>query len=220
MIYSFVSRNFLFFDSLWHLPRVAIASKAPVFLLQLHLVLDLTHIIQNTHTSSTQMQHVPSSSCTAGPASGAPGPTKSSISVYVPAPNPLHKLTNTLAHQPSYSLLIPTLRGFGPSTHPGDVQTSGTIPDLVADLACVMRAAAVPVATCVGHDWGAQVCWEAARSRPDLMDAVAGAVVPVCCALSPCDIRRLLLLSFFVRSMSPRREILRPLRTSPRCSRI
>lgn len=30
------------------------------------------------------------------------------------------------------------------------------------------------------HDWGAQVCWEAARMRPDIFEAVAAAVVPVC----------------------------------------
>ena len=29
------------------------------------------------------------------------------------------------------------------------------------------------------HDWGAQVCWEAARMRPDIFEAVAAAVVPV-----------------------------------------
>ena len=74
---------------------------------------------------------------------------------------------------------MPTLRGFGASTHPGDVQTSGTIPDIVEDLACIMRDAQVETVTCVGHDWGAQVCWEAARARPDLVEAVAGAVVPV-----------------------------------------
>ena len=29
------------------------------------------------------------------------------------------------------------------------------------------------------HDWGAQVCWEAARQRPDIFNAVSGIVVPV-----------------------------------------
>ncbi|KAF8514273.1 Alpha/Beta hydrolase protein [Gautieria morchelliformis] len=87
--------------------------------------------------------------------------------------------SNQILHfGPSYSLLVPTLRGFGPSTHPGDVQTSGAIPDIVEDLACIMRDAQVEQVTCIGHDWGAQVCWEAARARPDLVQAVAGAVVP------------------------------------------
>jgi pimeloyl-ACP methyl ester carboxylesterase len=53
------------------------------------------------------------------------------------------------------------------------------MPDMVEDLACIMRDAQVETVTCVGHDWGAQVCWEAARARPDLVEAVAGAVVPV-----------------------------------------
>jgi hypothetical protein len=29
------------------------------------------------------------------------------------------------------------------------------------------------------HDWGSQVCYEAARMRPDIFTAVIGAVVPV-----------------------------------------
>jgi soluble epoxide hydrolase/lipid-phosphate phosphatase len=70
--------------------------------------------------------------------------------------------------------------------------------DMVSDLVCVLENAKVEKAICVGsvrfstcsilfaltdsetrHDWGAQVCWEAGRSRPDVFDAVAGAVVPV-----------------------------------------
>ena len=29
------------------------------------------------------------------------------------------------------------------------------------------------------HDWGAQVCYEAARERPDIVDAVVGTGIPV-----------------------------------------
>ena len=43
-----------------------------------------------------------------------------------------------------------------------------------------MHDAQVEHVTCIGHDWGSQVCWEAARARPDLVEAVAGVVVPVC----------------------------------------
>jgi len=31
---------------------------------------------------------------------------------------------------------------------------------------------------CVGHDWGSGICYEAARSRPDLVSGIVGAVVP------------------------------------------
>ncbi|KIJ53671.1 hypothetical protein M422DRAFT_25492, partial [Sphaerobolus stellatus SS14] len=87
--------------------------------------------------------------------------------------------SNQIAHfASSYSLIVPTLRGFGSSTHPGDVQNSGAVQDHTEDLACILREAGVSSATCVGHDWGAQVCWESARARPDLIEAVSGIVVP------------------------------------------
>jgi len=79
----------------------------------------------------------------------------------------------------TYHLLVPDQRGFGSSSHPGDVQASGTIGDMVGDMVCVLEHAGVQKATCVGHDWGSQVCWEAARMRPDLFEAVAGITVPV-----------------------------------------
>ena len=78
-----------------------------------------------------------------------------------------------------YHLLVPDQRGFASSTHPGDVEASGTIGDLVGDMVCVLDRAGVQQAICVGHDWGAQVCWEAARMRPDRFEAVVGVAVPV-----------------------------------------
>ncbi|KAI0314136.1 alpha/beta-hydrolase [Amylostereum chailletii] len=77
-----------------------------------------------------------------------------------------------------YRLIIPDSRGFGESTHPGDVKTSGTMPDLVDDLSCILRDSNVAKAICVGHDWGTQVCYEAARTRPDLIEAVVGIAIP------------------------------------------
>lgn len=89
------------------------------------------------------------------------------------------------------------MRGFGGSSHPGDVQTSGTMGDIVGDLVCLLQHAKVTKAICVGlagfyclelrpaltqcvsHDWGSQICYEAARMRPDLFDGVVGVVVPV-----------------------------------------
>lgn len=78
-----------------------------------------------------------------------------------------------------YHLLVPDQRGFASSTHTGDVEASGTIGDMVGDMVCVLDHAGVRQAICVGHDWGAQVCWEAARMRPDRFEAVVGITIPV-----------------------------------------
>lgn len=66
--------------------------------------------------------------------------------------------------------------------------------ELVGDLVCVLQHARVNSAICVGycpsfdsrvqltvtrHDWGSQVCYEAARMRPDIFTAVVGITVPV-----------------------------------------
>lgn len=40
--------------------------------------------------------------------------------------------------QHDYHLVIPDLRGFGSSTHPGEVKGSGTMYDLVGDLKCIL----------------------------------------------------------------------------------
>ncbi|GJJ13136.1 hypothetical protein Clacol_007386 [Clathrus columnatus] len=86
----------------------------------------------------------------------------------------------------NYRLIIPNLRGFGASTHPGDIESSSTMADMVSDLACILGLASPKSkAVCIGHDWGAQICWEAARMRPDLIEAVAGAVVPYIAAAGP-----------------------------------
>ncbi|KAF9475268.1 alpha/beta-hydrolase [Pholiota conissans] len=77
-----------------------------------------------------------------------------------------------------YHLVVPDLRGFGESTHPGDVPSSSTIPDMVGDLVCILENAKVESAVCVGHDWGSSICYEAARSRPDKFTAVVGIDVP------------------------------------------
>jgi soluble epoxide hydrolase/lipid-phosphate phosphatase len=102
--------------------------------------------------------------------------------------------------QDDYHLIVPDLRGFGPSTHPDDIQSSGTMGDLVGDLVCILEHAAITSAICIGyesrfiatisfhltfvlfftsHDWGAQVCYEAARMRPDIFKAVVALVIPV-----------------------------------------
>ena len=68
--------------------------------------------------------------------------------------------------------------------------------DMVSDMICVIQHAQVKETVCIGlaalsfqqiitevgwsrHDWGSQICYEAARMRPDLLKGVVGAVVPV-----------------------------------------
>ncbi|KAF8164754.1 Alpha/Beta hydrolase protein [Crassisporium funariophilum] len=80
--------------------------------------------------------------------------------------------------QDDYHLIIPDLRGFGASTHPGDTRSSGTLGDMVGDLVCILQEANVGSAICMGHDWGSTVCYEAARLRPDIFKAMIGVVVP------------------------------------------
>ncbi|KAF8889212.1 Alpha/Beta hydrolase protein [Mucidula mucida] len=82
------------------------------------------------------------------------------------------------AFEKDYHLIVPDLRGFGRSTHPGDVKSSGTLFDHVGDLVCVLEHAKATPAICVGHDWGSSVCYEAGRSRPDVFNGVVGVVVP------------------------------------------
>ncbi|KAJ7250402.1 Alpha/Beta hydrolase protein [Mycena rebaudengoi] len=77
-----------------------------------------------------------------------------------------------------YHLIVPDLRGFGESTHPGEARTSGTMPDMVGDMVCILEAAGISSAVCVGHDWGTQICFEAARMRPDIFRGVVGAAIP------------------------------------------
>lgn len=57
--------------------------------------------------------------------------------------------------------------------------SSGTHADIVGDFVCVLANAGVSKAVCIGHDWGSQLCYEAARMRPDLFEAVVGAAIPV-----------------------------------------
>jgi len=78
----------------------------------------------------------------------------------------------------NYRLIVPNIRGFGASTHPRDVQSSGSFPDLVGDVMCILEHARVSQAVVIGHDWGTQLAYEAARERPDVFDAVVGITIP------------------------------------------
>ncbi|KAI0254201.1 alpha/beta-hydrolase [Lactifluus subvellereus] len=87
--------------------------------------------------------------------------------------------------QDDYHIIAPDLRGFGASAHPGDVRSSGTMPDMVSDLLCILEHAGAPSAIVVGHDWGTQLAYEAARERPDVFTAVIGITIPYIPAAGP-----------------------------------
>lgn len=60
-------------------------------------------------------------------------------------------LIYTMHLQYDYRLIIPNIRGFGASTHPGDVQSSGSMPDLVGDVMCILQHASVSKAVVIGQ---------------------------------------------------------------------
>ena len=106
--------------------------------------------------------------------------------------------------QEDYRLIVPNVRGFGGSTQPGDVQSSGTLFDAVGDMLCILEHANVAQAVVIGqvgspvrvafrrltlsgnsHDWGSQIAYEAARERPDVFTAVVSISGPYVAATGP-----------------------------------
>ncbi|KAG0697103.1 Alpha/Beta hydrolase protein [Suillus ampliporus] len=77
-----------------------------------------------------------------------------------------------------YRMIAIDVRGFGGSTHPADVQSSSTMTDITGDLICVLEHVGIKSTICLGHDWGAEVCYEASRRRPDVFYALVGVTVP------------------------------------------
>ncbi|KIL59519.1 hypothetical protein M378DRAFT_169165 [Amanita muscaria Koide BX008] len=45
-------------------------------------------------------------------------------------------------------------------------------------MACILKHAGVDDVICMGHDWGSQICYEMARARPDITNAVIGISIP------------------------------------------
>jgi pimeloyl-ACP methyl ester carboxylesterase len=76
-----------------------------------------------------------------------------------------------------YRAVAMTGRGYGRSSKPPDM-AAYRVTELVADCVDVVRALGESSAAVVGHDWGAQVAWTAAWTRPDVFTAVAGLSVP------------------------------------------
>jgi pimeloyl-ACP methyl ester carboxylesterase len=65
------------------------------------------------------------------------------------------------------------MRGYGGSSAPVEAEAY-TPYETVGDLVAILDAAEVSTATVVGHDFGANVAWNAAMMRPDRFTAVCG----------------------------------------------
>jgi len=76
-----------------------------------------------------------------------------------------------------YHAVAPNQRGYGATDRPERIDQY-TIFHLVGDLVGLVSALGERSAVLVGHDWGAQVVWNAALLRPDVFRAVAAMSVP------------------------------------------
>ncbi len=76
-----------------------------------------------------------------------------------------------------FRAVAPDMRGYGKSDAPEAIDQY-TIFHLVGDLVGLLDALEAPTAVIVGHDWGANIAWQAARLRPDRFRAVAALSVP------------------------------------------
>jgi pimeloyl-ACP methyl ester carboxylesterase len=65
------------------------------------------------------------------------------------------------------------MRGYGGSSAPVEAEAY-TPYQTIGDLVAVLDAAGVATASVVGHDFGANIAWNAAMMRPDRFTAVCG----------------------------------------------
>ena len=76
-----------------------------------------------------------------------------------------------------FHAVAPDMRGYGKSDRPEAIDEY-TLLHLVGDMVGVLDALEAPTAVIAGHDWGANVAWQAALLRPDRFRAVIGLSVP------------------------------------------
>jgi pimeloyl-ACP methyl ester carboxylesterase len=76
-----------------------------------------------------------------------------------------------------FHAVAPDMRGYGKSDAPEAIDQY-TIFHLVGDLVGLLDALEAQTAVIVGHDWGANIAWQAARLRPDRFRAVVALSVP------------------------------------------
>jgi pimeloyl-ACP methyl ester carboxylesterase len=76
-----------------------------------------------------------------------------------------------------FSVVAPDMRGYGGTDAPAPVEAYDVLA-LAGDVVALMDALGHERFAVVGHDWGANVAWELARSHPERVTAVAGLSVP------------------------------------------
>lgn len=76
-----------------------------------------------------------------------------------------------------YRALAPDMRGYGESGAPAEVEAYTPF-RTVGDLIAILDHFKIDEAVLVGHDFGANVAWNAAMMRPDRFSAVFGISVP------------------------------------------
>lgn len=76
-----------------------------------------------------------------------------------------------------YRAIAVDMRGFGRSSAPFEADQYTPL-QTVGDLVGLLDALGLPTAVIVGHDFGADVAWNAAKMRPDRFSAVFGMSVP------------------------------------------
>jgi pimeloyl-ACP methyl ester carboxylesterase len=69
------------------------------------------------------------------------------------------------------------LRGYNLSDKPQG-EAAYAMPNLVGDVAAVIKAEAQPKAVVIGHDWGAAIAWQVAMQRPELVKDLVILSVP------------------------------------------
>ena len=73
--------------------------------------------------------------------------------------------------------IAPDLRGFGDSSSPEAIEAYD-IEQLTGDLVGLLDALEIDAATVVGHDWGSDLAWKFALTKPQRVSAVVGISVP------------------------------------------
>jgi pimeloyl-ACP methyl ester carboxylesterase len=76
-----------------------------------------------------------------------------------------------------YHAVAPDQRGYGQTDRPDPIEAY-TVPHLVGDMVGLLDALGEEQAIIVGHDWGANVAWNAALMRPDRFPAVIVLSIP------------------------------------------
>ncbi len=76
-----------------------------------------------------------------------------------------------------FRAVAPDMRGYGRTDAPADI-TAYSIMDIVGDMIGLVDVLGEKQAVIIGHDWGANIAWNAALFRPDVFPAVAALSVP------------------------------------------